>query len=68
MQGWYLNQFAYLRDVGLGVKYDRYGSLTAAMFRILKPGGWVQLTNINMPVCEDGSLPLDSPYSQVWFQ
>lgn len=65
MRGDFPNDGTHCRDIGLGVKTYQYFPWAAEMFRILRPGGWVQLIVIKTPLCEDGSLPQDSYYCEV---
>jgi ubiquinone/menaquinone biosynthesis C-methylase UbiE len=48
------------------VTKEQWPNYIAEIFRILKPGGWLQCTESSLPLWEEGGIPEDSNYIKVF--
>jgi ubiquinone/menaquinone biosynthesis C-methylase UbiE len=49
-----------------GIPDSRWGSYVAEMWRMTKPGGWIQLIEIEpLRYCDDGSMPNNTALAEV---
>ena len=55
--------FIHSRDIHSGIPGNRWDEYLSEIFRLLKPGGWLQLVEMDpWPGCDDGTLPQDSAW------
>ena len=55
--------FIHSRDIHSGIPGNRWDEYLSEIFRLLKPGGWLQLIEMDpWPSCDDGTLSQDSAW------
>src|SRR5947207_3111814 len=55
--------FIHSRDIHSGIPGNRWDEYLTEMFRLLKPGGWLQLVEMDpWPCCDDGTLSQESAW------
>ena len=60
--------FIHSRELHSGILEDKWVDYLCEVFRLLKPGGWVQLVEMDpWPICDDGTLPMDSAWIAYLF-
>ena len=57
--------FIHSRMLNGGIKAEQWDGYVEDIFRILKPGGWVQMAETNMITWDDDSVPEGSAYLKV---